>query len=49
MGLRLNSYEVIVSNFASPTLILSVPGSGKTYLLDYRVKLLLDNEQTRTR
>jgi len=38
----LNNYEEIVSNFASPTLVLAGPGAGKTYLLADRIKRLLD-------
>jgi DNA helicase-2/ATP-dependent DNA helicase PcrA len=38
----LKNYEEIVSNFASPTLVLAGPGAGKTYLLADRIKRLLD-------
>ena len=41
--MALNNYEEIVSNCASPTLVLAGPGAGKTYLLADRVKRLLDN------
>jgi DNA helicase-2/ATP-dependent DNA helicase PcrA len=41
--MTLNNYEEIVSNFASPTLVLAGPGAGKTYLLSDRIKRLLDN------
>lgn len=37
-------YEKIVTNFASPTLVLAGPGAGKTYLLADRVKRLLDSK-----
>jgi len=36
------SYEDIVSNTESPTLVLAGPGAGKTYLLADRVKRLLE-------
>lgn len=39
----LNTYEEIVDNFESPTIILAGPGTGKTYLLADRIKRLLDN------
>lgn len=39
----LNNYEEIVTNFASPTLVLAGPGAGKTHLLADRIKRLLDN------
>ncbi len=35
------SYEEIVENFDSPTLVLAGPGAGKTYLLSDRVMRLL--------
>lgn len=38
----LKNYEEIVSNFASPTLVLAGPGAGKTYLLADKIKRLLD-------
>jgi len=41
--MALNNYEDIVSNCASPTLVLAGPGAGKTYLLADRVKRLLDS------
>jgi len=41
--MSLNSYEKIVSNVSSPTIILAGPGTGKTYLLSDRIKQLLDN------
>ncbi|HCL90376.1 MAG TPA: hypothetical protein DHW70_03535 [Candidatus Atribacteria bacterium] len=41
--MALNSYEEIVTNFVSPTLVLAGPGAGKTYLLADRVKRLLYN------
>ncbi|MCK4321188.1 ATP-dependent helicase [candidate division WOR-3 bacterium] len=41
--MTLNNYEEIVSNFASPTLVLAGPGAGKTYLLADRIKRLLGN------
>lgn len=41
--MALNNYEEIVTNFASPTLVLAGPGAGKTYLLADRIKRLLDN------
>ena len=41
--MTLNNYEEIVTNFASPTLVLAGPGAGKTYLLADRVKRLLDS------
>jgi DNA helicase-2/ATP-dependent DNA helicase PcrA len=40
--MSLNSYDEIVSNLDSPTLVLAGPGSGKTFLLGDRVKWLLD-------
>lgn len=40
--MSLNSYEEIVSNLNSPTLVLAGPGSGKTFLLGDRVRRLLD-------
>ncbi len=40
--MSLNSYEEIVSNLDSPTLVLAGPGSGKTFLLGNRIKWLLD-------
>ncbi len=40
----LNSYEEIVNNYDSPTLVLAGPGSGKTHLLADRVARLLKNE-----
>jgi len=39
--MALNNYEEIVTNFASPTLVLAGPGAGKTYLLADRIKRLL--------
>jgi len=36
------TYEEIVSNTSSPTLVLAGPGAGKTYLLADRVKRLLE-------
>jgi len=39
----LNNYEEIVTNFASPTLVLAGPGAGKTHLLADWIKRLLDN------
>jgi len=41
--MALNNYEEIVTNFASPTLVLAGPGAGKTYLLADRIKRLLYN------
>ena len=41
--MALNNYEEIVTNFASPTLVLAGPGAGKTHLLADRIKRLLDN------
>ncbi len=41
----LNTYEEIVTNFDSPTIVLAGPGTGKTYLLADRIKRLLDNGQ----
>jgi DNA helicase-2/ATP-dependent DNA helicase PcrA len=41
--MSLNNYEEIVTNFASPTLVLAGPGAGKTHLLADRIKRLLDN------
>jgi superfamily I DNA/RNA helicase len=41
--MSLNSYEDIVTNFGSPTIVLAGPGTGKTYLLADRTKRLLDN------
>jgi DNA helicase-2/ATP-dependent DNA helicase PcrA len=41
--MALNSYEEIVTNFVSPTLVLAGPGAGKTYLLADRIKRLLYN------
>jgi len=46
--MTLNSYEEIVSNFASPTLVLAGPGAGKTYLLADRIKRLLDSGTDRS-
>jgi len=40
----LNNYEEIVTNFASPTLVLAGPGAGKTHLLADRIKRLLDKD-----
>jgi len=40
--MALNNYEEIVTNCASPTLVLAGPGAGKTYLLADRIKRLLD-------
>jgi len=40
--MALNNYEEIVTNFASPTLVLAGPGAGKTHLLADRIKRLLD-------
>ena len=41
--MALNNYEEIVTNFASPTLVLAGPGAGKTHLLADRIKRLLDS------
>ena len=41
--MALNNYEEIVTNFASPTLVLAGPGAGKTHLLADRINRLLDN------
>jgi DNA helicase-2/ATP-dependent DNA helicase PcrA len=41
--MALNNYEEIVTNFASPTLVLAGPGAGKTHLLADRIKRLLGN------
>ena len=41
--MALNNYEEIVTNFASPTLVLAGPGAGKTHLLADRIKRLLNN------
>jgi DNA helicase II / ATP-dependent DNA helicase PcrA len=38
----IKDYEAIVTNFNSPILVLSGPGSGKTYMLADRTKRLLD-------
>lgn len=45
--MSLDSYEEIVTNFDSPTLVLAGPGSGKTYLLADRIKRLLDSGVSR--
>lgn len=42
--MALDNYEEIVTNFASPTLVLAGPGAGKTHLLADRIKRLLDND-----
>jgi len=36
--MALNNYEEIVTNFASPTLVLAGSGAGKTHLLADRIK-----------
>ncbi len=41
--MALNNYEEIVTNFASPTLVLAGPGAGKTHLLADRINRLLDS------
>ena len=46
--MALNNYEEIVTNFASPTLVLAGPGAGKTHLLADRTKRLLDNGTDKT-
>ncbi|MCK4359761.1 MAG: ATP-dependent helicase [Candidatus Cloacimonetes bacterium] len=39
-----NNYEEIVIDFKIPTLVLAGPGSGKTSLLAYEIKRLLDKK-----
>ena len=40
----LKNYEEIVSNFASPNLVLAGPGTGKTFLLADRITRLLNSK-----